>query len=90
MERADRCAKTLLFEGDRDRFIPRNESEMDKHCSIMTENMKCLERHSKCYKPFPRQIFNMVLVHVRQAYKDRCVKKQGRQGIAVLSTQPFV
>ena len=40
--------------------------------------MKCLERHSKCYRPFPRQIFNLILVHVRQTQKVRCISKSGR------------
>lgn len=40
--------------------------------------MKCLERHSKCYRPFPRQIFNLILVHVRQTHKTRCISKTGR------------
>lgn len=29
---ADRCAKTLLFEGDRNRFVPRSDQDMDRHC----------------------------------------------------------
>lgn len=46
----------------------------------MTDNMKCLERHSKCYRPFPRQIFAMVVSHVKKAYRDRCINKEGRKG----------
>ena len=29
---ADRCLKVMMFEGDRDRFVPRNDKDMDKHC----------------------------------------------------------
>jgi len=75
---ADKCAKKLLFEGDRERLVPKNEEELNEHCRIMTDNMKCLERHSKCYRPFPRQIFNMILIHVRSAHKGRCINKAGR------------
>lgn len=29
---ADRCARVMMFEGDRSRFVPRNDKDMDKHC----------------------------------------------------------
>lgn len=78
LDAADACAKKLLFEGDRQRIVPKNEAELDEHCKVMTENMKCLEKHSKCYRPFPRQVFNMVLVHVKSAVRGRCMSKPGR------------
>ena len=78
IDQADKCAKKLLFEGDRERLVPKNEEELNEHCRIMMENMKCLEKHSKCYRPFPRQIFNMVLIHVKSQYKGRCINKAGR------------
>lgn len=29
---ADQCARTMMFEGDRNRYVPRNDKDMDKHC----------------------------------------------------------
>ncbi|KAI1286243.1 hypothetical protein HDE_11002 [Halotydeus destructor] len=79
VEEADKCARVLMFEGDRERFIPRTENDMERHCTIMNENMKCLEKHSKCYRLFPRQIFAMVVSHVKKAFKDRCTSQSGKQ-----------
>jgi len=52
---------------------------MESHCKIMNDKMKCLERHAKCYRAFPRQIFSMVLSHVKKAYKGRCISEPGRE-----------
>lgn len=32
VRQADRCARKLMFEGDRTRFIPRDDKGMDQHC----------------------------------------------------------
>lgn len=32
VEEADGCARVMMFEGDRKRFVPRNDKDMDKHC----------------------------------------------------------
>lgn len=76
---ADTCARKLMFEGDRTRFVPRNNEQMDEHCSMMTENIKCIERHSRCYKPFAKQVFGTALFHLKKAHKRRCLTPEGRQ-----------
>ncbi|XP_074595962.1 uncharacterized protein LOC141851080 isoform X2 [Brevipalpus obovatus] len=68
-----------MFEGDRSRFIPRTDQDMDKHCKIMNDNTKCIERHSRCYRPFAKQIFGTAMSHLKKAYKKRCLVPEGRE-----------
>lgn len=48
--------------------------------SMMTEHIKCIERHSRCYKPFAKQVFGTALFHLKKAHKRRCLTPEGRQG----------
>lgn len=69
----------MMFEGDRQRFVPRNDKDMDKHCKIFGDSIKCMERHSKCYKSLSRQLFSLGVRHMKRAHKVRCKTPAGRK-----------
>jgi len=76
---ADRCLKVIMFEGDRDRFVPRNDKDMDKHCGIVGDAVKCLEKHSKCYKSLSRQLFSIGVRQMKKTQRLRCKSANGRK-----------
>jgi len=76
---ADQCLKVMMFEGDRDRFVPRNDKDMDKHCRIVSDSVKCLEKHSKCYRSLSRQLFSIGVRQMKKTQRLRCKTPAGRQ-----------
>ncbi|RWS30860.1 hypothetical protein B4U80_08053 [Leptotrombidium deliense] len=78
IDEADKCAIKLMFEGDRNRFVPRSLADMDVHCRMATTNIKCVEKHSRCYSAFPRQIMGTAMSNLKRAFKKRCTREGKR------------
>ncbi|RWS06822.1 hypothetical protein B4U79_11412 [Dinothrombium tinctorium] len=75
IEQADKCALKLMFEGDRERVVPRSLDDMEAHCRNATTKIKCIEKHAKCYSSFPRQVMGTALSNIKRAYKQRCSRE---------------
>lgn len=60
IDQADQCGKRITFFGDEEMFIPQNEEDMEKHCQLMFDSIKCLGSFGKnCLPSFPQQAFKI-------------------------------
>ncbi|XP_054158427.1 uncharacterized protein LOC128956738 [Oppia nitens] len=73
VDEADKCGQHLTFFGDPDVLIPTTEEEMDKHCKLMFDAIKCLHQYSRtCLPTFPRQALGIFLYDMKQVINKRC------------------
>ena len=57
--------------------------ELAKHeilFRIMMANIRCIEVHAKCYKPFARQVMTITLHNYKKVIKNICNSEKGRKG----------
>lgn len=75
---ADKCLKRLLYVGDWNLTIIRNEADLVAHCRDTKKDMACIKRYQKCLNSFPREVFNLMSRNARQLNKERCEDAKGK------------
>ncbi|CAG2174776.1 unnamed protein product [Oppiella nova] len=72
-EEADQCGAHLTFFGDPNVVIPLTEEDMDKHCKLMFDSIKCLQQYSRtCLPTFPQQALQIFTYDMKQVITKRC------------------
>ena len=46
---------------------------------IFSESIRCMERHSRCYKSLSRQLMSLGVRHMKRAHRSRCKTDSGRK-----------
>lgn len=76
----DRCLPKLVVYGDRKFDPPRNEEQMDRHCAMLDDNLKCVSSYSReCLPPFARNLYSVVTRRMKVQFAKRCKSKDGRK-----------
>lgn len=77
----DKCLPKLVVYGDRNFDPPKTENQLDKHCQLLDDNLKCVSSYSKqCLPPFARNIYSVMLRRLKTQFAKRCKSKDGRRG----------
>lgn len=75
----DRCLPKLVVYGDRNFEPPRNDDQLDRHCSLLDDNLKCVSSYSReCLPPFARNLYSVVTRRLKGQFAKRCKSKEGR------------
>lgn len=76
----DKCLPKLVVYGDRNFNPPKNEQQMDKHCAMLDDNLKCVSSYSReCLPAFARNLYSVVTRRLKTQFGKRCKSKEGRQ-----------
>lgn len=75
----DKCLPKLVVYGDRKFDPPKNEEQLDKHCALLDDNLKCVSSYSReCLPPFARNLYSVVTRRLKGQFGKRCKSKEGR------------
>uniref|UniRef100_A0A6G1SQ67 Uncharacterized protein n=1 Tax=Aceria tosichella TaxID=561515 RepID=A0A6G1SQ67_9ACAR len=75
----DKCLPKLVVYGDRKFDPPRNDEQLDKHCLLLDDNLKCVSSYSReCLPPFARNLYSVVTRRLKGQFAKRCKSKEGR------------
>lgn len=76
----DKCLPKLVVYGDRNFSPPKSEEQMDKHCSLLDDNLKCVSSYSReCLPSFARNLYSVVTRRLKTQFAKRCKSKDGRR-----------
>lgn len=76
----DKCLPKLVIYGDRNLEPPKSEQQLDKHCSDIDDNLKCVSSYSRqCLPPFARNIYSVMTRRLKTQFARRCKSKEGRR-----------
>lgn len=75
----DKCLPKLVFYGDRNFEPPRTDAQLDAHCQVLDDNLKCVSSYSReCLPSFARNLYSVVLRRLKAQFAKRCKTKDGR------------
>jgi hypothetical protein len=75
----DKCLPKLVVYGDRQFDPPHNDEQLDKHCLLLDDNLKCVSSYSReCLPPFARNLYSVVTRRLKVQFAKRCKSKDGR------------
>lgn len=76
----DKCLPKLVVYGDRNFQPPRSEEQLDDHCEILDDNLKCVSSYSReCLPAFARNLYSVVTRRLKTQFAKRCKSKDGRR-----------
>lgn len=76
----DRCLPRLVVYGDRNFAPPRDDKQLDEHCSSLDENLKCIGSYSReCLPAFAKNLYSVVVRRLKVQFAKRCKSKDGRR-----------
>lgn len=76
----DKCASNLGFLGDRTFIMPKNVSQMNGFCGVLTKSLKCIQTYAReCLSSFPRQVLLTVTRNGRKQYNQLCENDSSKQ-----------
>lgn len=76
----DKCLPKLVVYGDRNFQPPRNDNQLDQHCRMLDENLKCVSSYSReCLPSFARNLYSVVTRRLKTQFAKRCKSKEGRR-----------
>ncbi|CAG2181254.1 unnamed protein product [Oppiella nova] len=80
LKEADDCGMKGSFFGNRDVLVPTNEAEMDKHCGLIRESLKCLNDFTgNCLKGFVQTTIKMAVGNADKHLMKRCDNSEDRK-----------
>lgn len=83
----DNCLPKLVVYGDRNFDPPRTDEQLDKHCLLLDENLKCVSSYSRqCLPTFARNLYSVVVRRMKVQFGKRCKTKDGRRDFLNLMT----
>ena len=76
---SDNCIRKAMLFGDPNARFPQTEAEIDKYCSLGEQYTQCVRSYGKCLKPFPRQVFSILIRNLKSLMRETCDTRQGKQ-----------
>lgn len=77
----DRCLPKLVVYGDRNFDPPKTSDQLDKHCKLIDDNLKCVSTYSRdCLPSFARNLYSVMLRRLKTQFAKRCKTEDGRRG----------
>lgn len=77
----DQCLPKLVLYGDRNFDPPRTDEQLDQHCRLLDDNLKCVSSYSReCLPAFARNLYSVVTRRLKTQFAKRCKSKDGRRG----------
>lgn len=77
--KSDDCIRKALLFGEPNARFPQTSAEIDRYCSLGQEYMQCVREYGKCLKPFPRQVFSILIRNLKGLMKETCDTQDGKQ-----------
>ncbi|XP_054159049.1 uncharacterized protein LOC128957335 [Oppia nitens] len=79
VDEADKCAKKLMFMGDRDNILPADDQQMQTYCDYMKDGIRCIRHYARsCLPPFPQQVFGMFAYDAKNVLRSQCKQPKDR------------
>lgn len=76
----DKCLPKLVVYGDRKFSPPRDDKQLDEHCLLLDDNLKCVSSYSReCLPAFARNLYSVVTRRLKVQFAKRCRSKEGRK-----------
>lgn len=76
---SDTCIRKAMLFGDSEARFPQTEEEIDKYCILGEQYTQCVRSYGKCLKPFPRQVFSILIRNLKSLMRETCDTRQGKQ-----------
>jgi hypothetical protein len=68
----------MLF-GEANVTFPGTDQQVTKYCTLGDQHMRCVKNYGKCLKPFPRQVFSIMIRNMRSLLRETCDTETGRK-----------
>ena len=85
LRQSDTCIRKAMLFTDTGAKFPQTMEEIERFCVLGSSYMKCVRAYGACLKPFPRQVFTILIRNIKTLQRDTCDSEKGKREFALHS-----